>query len=308
MIRKVYGNDSMSDTQIKEWFRRFKDGRASVDSDPRSGRPSTSKTAENVERVRSAINKNRRLTVRELEEDLGIPKTIVSRILTEDLGMSRVIAKFVPRVLTEDQKNSRVEIAKDILESIKKDPDLLKRIITGDETWVYGYNPDTKAQSSQWATKEEPRPKKARQSRSNVKAMLTVFFDQEGVVHHEYAPRSRTINKEYYLEVLKRLRHALRRKRPHLWKSGNWLLHHDNAPAHSSHLIQEFLTKHGIVQLRQPLYSPDIAPCDFWLFPMLKYPLKGKRFDDVEEIKQNATRELLAITKNDFQDCFRKWV
>jgi len=108
MIRKVYGNDSMSNTQIKEWFKRFKDGRASVDSDPRSGRPSTSKTAENVERVRSAINKNRRLTVRELEEDLGIPKTIVSRILTEDLGMSRVIVKFVPRVLTEDQKNSRV--------------------------------------------------------------------------------------------------------------------------------------------------------------------------------------------------------
>jgi len=84
-----------------------------VDSDPRSGRPSTSKTAENVERVRSAINKNRRLTVRELEEDFGISKNIVNRILTEDLEMYRVIAKFVPRVLTEDQKNSRVEIVED---------------------------------------------------------------------------------------------------------------------------------------------------------------------------------------------------
>ncbi|EFN87048.1 hypothetical protein EAI_16592, partial [Harpegnathos saltator] len=67
-----------------------------------------------------------------------------------------------------------------------------------------------------------------------------------------------------------------------------------------SHLIQEFLTKHGIVQLRQPPYNPDIAPCDFWL--------KSKRFDNVEEIKRNATRELLTIRKNDFQDCFRKWV
>jgi len=117
--------------------------------------------------------------------------------------------------------------------------------------------------------------------------MLTVFFDQEGVVHHEYAPQGCTINKEYYLEVIKRLRDAVRRKRPHLWKSGNWLLQHDNALAHSSHLIQEFLTKHSIVQLHQLLYSPDIAPCDFWLFPKLKHPLKGKRFDDVEEIKRN---------------------
>ncbi|XP_025157509.1 uncharacterized protein LOC105184001 [Harpegnathos saltator] len=62
------------------------------------------------------------------------------------------------------------------------------------------------------------------------------------------------------------------------------------ATVHSS----EFLTKHGIVQLRQPPYSPDIAPCDFWL----KHPLKGKRFDDVEEI--NARRKLLTIRKNDF--------
>ena len=87
--------------------------------------------------MRSAINKNRRLTVQELEEDIEIPKTIVSRILTEDLGMSLLIAKFVPRVLTEDQKNSRVEIAKDILESINKDPKLLKRVITSNEIWIY---------------------------------------------------------------------------------------------------------------------------------------------------------------------------
>ena len=60
------------------------------------------------------------------------------------------------------------------------------------------------------------------------------------------------------------------------------LLHHDNAPAPSSNLLQQFLAKHKIVQLRQPLYSPDIAPCDFWMFPKLKIALKGKRFDDIE--------------------------
>ena len=72
---------------------------------------------------------------------------------------------------------------------------VLKKVITGDESWVYGYDPETKQQSSQWKYPDEPRPKKARQSRSNVKLMLIVFFDYEGVVHHEYAPTGQTINK-----------------------------------------------------------------------------------------------------------------
>jgi len=86
MIKKAFGDDSMSEAQINLWQRRFKDGRESVESDRRSGRPSTSRTPENVESVRAAINENRRLTVRELEEDLGIPRTVVSRILQRILA------------------------------------------------------------------------------------------------------------------------------------------------------------------------------------------------------------------------------
>ncbi|GFW09975.1 uncharacterized protein TNCV_4207401 [Trichonephila clavipes] len=78
-----------------------------------------------------------------------------------------------------------------------------------------------------------------------------------GIVHHEYADTGQTINN--YVEVLKRLRNAIRRKRPQLWESGDWLLHHDNAPAHTSNLVQQYLSKHSIAQLRQPPYSPDIA-------------------------------------------------
>ena len=90
----------MSEAQIKLWYRRFKDDRESVESDRRSGRPSTSRTPEYVESVRAAFNENRRMTVRELEEDLGIARTIVSQILTEDLGKKRVVAKSVPQLLS----------------------------------------------------------------------------------------------------------------------------------------------------------------------------------------------------------------
>jgi transposase len=97
------------------------------------------------------------------------------------------------------------------------------------------------------------------------------------------------------------------RKRPDLWGAETWQLHHDNAPAHSSHLIQSFLAKNNIPLIRQALYSPDMAPCDFWLFPKLKMPLKGTRYESREDIMQNATAQLYMIPQEAFQKCFQQW-
>ena len=85
-------------------------------------------------------------------------------------------------------------IAQEIWNDVNDDPDLLKKIITGDESWVYSYDVETKARSSQWKHTESPRPKKAHQVRSNVKVLLTVFFDYHGVVHQEFLPQGRTVN------------------------------------------------------------------------------------------------------------------
>jgi hypothetical protein len=103
-------------------------------------------------------------------------------------------------------------------------------------------------------------------------------------VHPSYAPEGQTINKEYYLEVIHHLRDAVRLKGLDLWAACNWQLHHDDAPAYSSHLIQSFLAKDGIPVVHQAPYSPDMAPCDFWLFPKLKRPLKGSCLDSREDI------------------------
>jgi len=129
MMKKAFGDDSMSKAQIKLWYRHFKDGRESAESDRRSGRPSTSRTPENVESIRDAINENRRLTVQELKKDLGIPRTIISQILAEDLGKKRVAAKFVPRLLSRQQKEFHAAVAQDLIETANNDPDFLKTII-----------------------------------------------------------------------------------------------------------------------------------------------------------------------------------
>ena len=92
MMQKAFGNECMSKTRIEKWYNRFKGGRTSVDSDSRSGRPSTTKTLDNIECVRLAIEGDRRLTVCELGNDLGIPKTTVWKILNKILEMTRVCA------------------------------------------------------------------------------------------------------------------------------------------------------------------------------------------------------------------------
>lgn len=306
MIKTAFGNDYLSRSVIFEWFKRFKDGRQSTEDDPRSGRPSTSRNDDVVANIYEKVRNDRRLTVRELANEAGISIGSCHEILTENLQMRRVAAKFVPRLLTLEQKENRLTICQD-LKNRSADINFIKNIITGDETWVYGYDPETKLQSSQWKTKFSPRPKKARQVRSNVKTMLIVFFDIEGIVYYEFVPHGQTVNQVFYKDVLIRLRERIRKKRPEKWRSGTWFLHHDNAPAHSALSIREFLAEKKIPVVPHPPYSPDLAPCDFFLFPRLKSALKGQRFQDVEEIKANTAKELKAITLEQFQRTFEKW-
>ena len=87
-------------------------------------------------------------------------------------------------------------------------------------------------------------------------------------MHYEFLLQSRTANKEYYLEVMRRLREAINQKRAELWKNQSWILHHDNAPAYTSMFVRQFLAKHKNLIMPQSPYSLDLAPADF--FPVHK--------------------------------------
>jgi len=156
LLQQAYGEDEMGRTQVFDWFRRFKEGRTSVESDPRSGRPSTSRNEELIAKVRTIFRNNRRLTVREIADDCGISVGSCDAILTDDLHMKRLCAKFVPRLLTHDQREQSQKIARDLFERLCEDVQFLKNVVTGDESWVYGYDPETKQQSSQWKGPTSP--------------------------------------------------------------------------------------------------------------------------------------------------------
>jgi len=307
MLKQAFGDSCMSRSRTFEWFGRFKNGRTSTANDDRSGRPSMATAPSKVEEVRGAVNQDRRRTIHNLCAEVGIGYGSCQRILTEQLNMHRTAAKFVPRVLTQDQKDSRVAICQELKETVRNNPTLLLNVITGDESIVYAYDPETKLQSSQWKSLASPRPKKAHMQKSKLKTMLICFFDQEGIVHREFVPPGMTVNADFYCDVLRRLRENVRRKRPQQWQNQKLIIHHDNAPAHGSFKVSQFLAKYSMTVIPHPQYSPDLVPCDFFLFPKLKLRMKGRRFNTIEEIQEESQRVLDTIPKRDFQGCFQAW-
>jgi hypothetical protein len=126
-------------------------------------------------------------------------------------------------------------------------------------------------------------------------------LDIRGIVHYEFVPTGQTVTQVYYLEVLKRLREKVRRKRPERFANYSWFLHHDNAHAHTALSVREFLATKQISVLEHPAYSLDLAHSDFFMFPKIKEILKGRHFDD---IMSNTTAALKVIPQNQLQNCF----
>ncbi|XP_076182730.1 protein GVQW3-like [Ptiloglossa arizonensis] len=168
MLTVPYGEATLDRSNVYRWYKMFSEGREDGNDKERAGRPSTSTTDEKINEVEKMILANRRITVREVAEDLNISIGSCHSIFINDLGMRRVAAKFVPKLLNCDQKQLRMNIAK-------------------------------------------------------------------------------------------------------------------------------------------PPYSPDLAPCDFFLFPKLKRPMKERRYATLDEIKTASKEELKRIQKNDFLKCFEDW-
>ena len=92
-----------------------------------------------------------------------------------------------------------------------------------------------------------------------------------------------------------------------MWSSGDWVLHHDHVPAHVVLSVQQFLAKINMMIIPHPPYSPDLAPCDFFLFPHMKCQMKGKCFADVSEVKKKTLEVLNNISIEEFQKRFQQW-
>jgi hypothetical protein len=175
LLRTAYGDAVLSSAQVLRWH---KDKRESVEDKQCAGRPSTSKTENNVPHMKAVLDRDQRMSVRLIAEEVGLPKTDVHQIITEDLHMRKI--------------------------------------------------------------------------------------------------------------------------------AHTWFLHHDNAPSHTSFAVRKFLSQHNITKPPHPPYKPDLAPCDFFLFPKLKNHLKGHNFGTVENVEAAVTRALNNISSEEFFHCYEE--
>lgn len=197
----------------------FKRGRTSTQDEHRPGRPKSATTPEIVTKIQDADLADRRLKLSEIADTVGISKERAHYILTQELCMKKLSARWVPRLLTVDQKRVRMQISQECLDRFKSNTtDFLRRFVTTDETWVHHYIPESKIQSKQWTEKGSPAPKKGKAVKSAGKVMASVFWDSKGILMIDYLPKGQTINGEYYADLLDKLQVCIREKRPGLAK------------------------------------------------------------------------------------------
>lgn len=283
-LQKCYPTSAPSKTTICRWYSEFKFGRTNTDDAERSGRPIEAVTNENIENVHQMVTKDHRIKVREIAETLKISKGSVGTILHKHLFMKKLCARWVPRLLSDEQKQHRIDDSEWNLAMFKRNPnEFIRRFVTMDETWIHHYTPESNKQSAEWLEPGQSRPKRPKTQTSAGKVMASVFWDAHGIILIDYLEKGKTINSEYYSSLLTRLDDEIKKNRPHLARK-KVLYHQDNAPAHKSAITMAKLNDLRYELLHQPPYSPDLAPSDYYLFPNLKRWLQGKRFTSNDEV------------------------
>jgi histone-lysine N-methyltransferase SETMAR len=187
---------------------------------------------------------------------------------------------WVPHLLTDEQKQSRVTLALQVKEKYDKcDTCHLEEIVTGNETWICNFQPDSKAENKVRVSSEGNRPVIGRHCKTSDRMLYAIFFDSKGSVLQIPVLKGSSVTGKFYREsVLTQLVYFYQKHRPRTSVRGIKLLH-DNAPAYESATVQEYLKESGLDVLDHPPYNPDLSSCDFWLFPRLKEMLAGQRFE-----------------------------
>ncbi len=256
-----------------------------------------------MDKIRRLVTQDNRRSIRELSAQVKISSGSTHKILHDDLHMKKLAARFVPKILSDEQKARHAQVAQENLDRLGREPQLLRSIVTGDESWCYVYDPTTKQQGEAWLGRNDERPTKALRARSLKKVMLVAFFDDHSCMHFEFV--CRTVNRYIYTCILGRLKEKIRKLRPGLWRPSQGrqhgvLLHYDNAPVHTVLHTHANLRASNIDTLPQPAYSPDMAPADYWFFPRVKKALRGWRFRNLDHLEQSVAQVIRMIPPSEF--------
>lgn len=308
-LQMVYKDDSPSYSNVKYWAKRFREGQESLEDGFRSGRPKSVSSSGNILEVRRLVEEDPHITVDEIAMHLGMSTGAAHGILVDKMHASKICSRWIPHNLTDSQKDHRVLCARNLLAQYDNaDPRRLSEIITGDETWIKYDVPLSKEKNKVWVLKGERPPLIPRPDFRDPKVLYSIFFDAQGPVAQIIVPKGKTINGEFYAyNCLSEVEKYYWERRPKSGPRGLKLLH-DNARPHKTKLVKSVLESMKVTELEHPPYSPDLAPCDFWLFARLKKDLAGKHFKNRIDLGNAVWRSLKSIPQEDYKQVFFDWL
>ena len=179
-------------------------------------------------KVRDLVYSDRQIQVEEIAQALGISHGSVSTILHDRLGMRKLTARWVPISLSDEQMATTASVRSALLKRFRSKDDFLLHLVTVDDTWVYHFEPENKAQSRQWVRPGSPRPKKFKTQPPAGKVIATSILGRKGVIMLDFLPKRSTRTGVYYANLLDQLRTAISEKRRGKLSKGV-LLRQDNA-------------------------------------------------------------------------------
>lgn len=305
-LKLAFPDDAPSHMTVWRWVDRFKHGTEDLQDNDRSGAPITATTSKNIKAVRKLIVANPHISLHELQTKASLSYGTIERIIHDHLHLRKITSRWVPHQLTTAQKAKRLVFCQENLAKFKEGKWRLCDVFTGDECWIYLRQVGRKQSNSSWVGVGESPRTVVRRSQFEPKCMVTIMFKSTGPLLVHCLDKGKTMSAQTYIEdCLKPVVCAIQKQRSKTGTKSMKILH-DNAKPHVAKVVQEYLNSEGIGRIDHPPYSPDLAPCDFWLFSKIKLHLTDHK--DVQSLKKQITEILSGIPKEEWLKTFQKYL
>jgi histone-lysine N-methyltransferase SETMAR len=291
---QAFNHAAPSQAFVYKWHKSFSTGdRVSIETLPRSGRPSSQTTVENISRVFEFVETQPKTTLSIISDSLQLSRSTVHRILVDELLFRKVCSVWVPHKLTDANKQQRVTCSQSLLDLFNNysQTELLRVWATQDESWVPFNMIGSKEDNKVWIAPETPRPTVCRPELTFKKTMMSIVFTGNGKVSVDVTERGETVDSEWYIGFVHKTGEKWRKLRSDPTRLIELLWQHDNARPHTSTVTKKFFEQRKIIRVEQSPYSPDLNQCDRWLFKELKKGLRQKQISSPQDV-MGATLQL----------------
>lgn len=211
----------------------------------------------------------------------------------------------VPHKLTATMRKNRVRAAKEMLAVLKEaEKEKFMSIVTMDETPILLENESCKG----WYFAGKPKPCFEAKTLQKKKFTLTIAWGAQGILCVDGCTGENRINSKYFCsKILKRCKEWCDNRRKGRGVN-SYIFHMDNAPCHKSRMTLDYMAENNIARMVHPAYSPDLSPCDFYLFGFLKYRFADTKFKDMDDALEQITYWVKSISKEDRIAVMREWM